>query len=468
MDAQTKDHVGTVLEDGEVTLPDTVHLDNIAVGHTYHIEGILMDKETEESVKIDGKEVTASADFTVAADGTVTSVNTVENVTDGTNEDTVSFDIILDFTFASKDLKGKDVVVFETGYFVKTNADQTTTNIKIFEEDDINNLDQTVHFPEVSTIATDDTYKDHIGIASETESITEKSILTNLVFGMTYEVKATVMDQLTGEALKDKSGNEVTKTAVVTISDDGKTVTAVEKDTNNQLVVTIDRVDEDDHCIDITVDIPIVFDSTGTNGKSIVLFEDLSHNDIIVKSHHDINDTDEQIHYFELVLYKKGLQDPTVAEFTLTQNGSTMKYSKLDNGSYIINPEGTITVLNPDSDGIIHIKGFNADPYVLTEIKTAEGVNLLTSPITIQFVSDDSDKDNIIRGLEVSIDGKKALIVSTDPEKPYTIQLDVTNNESITLKTGGNGTYMFYILAFIVLLVAGASVIIYRKRRKNQ
>jgi hypothetical protein len=469
MDGQTQDHVGTVLENGTIQLPDTVHLTNIACGHTYYIEGILMDKATGESLKVgeNNAEVKANATFTVSADGkTITpknNANKVTNLQDGEHANTVSFDIVLNFEVTSKELHDKDIVVFEKGYFVKS----ATENVEIFKEENIDDLGQTVHFPGVSTIATDDTYKDHVGITSETESITEKSILTNLVFGMEYEVTATVMNQITNQPIMNGS-TPVSKTVVVKTKEDGTIEYVKVKDTDTTLEykVTAKRT----NTYDITIDIPIVFNSIGANGSSIVLFEDLKHNNVIVKSHHELEDTDEQIHYFELILYKEGLDNPTIAEFKIEQNNTQMKFKALTDGSYAIASDGTLTTLHPNTKGVIVIRGFNADPYTITEIKTASGKNMLTQPVNVQFISDTSDADNIIRGLKVSMKDEKgreytAIINPTDETKPYSIELNVTNNDSIKLMTGGHGTYMFYFFGLTLLIFAMGIFMIYRRKR---
>jgi LPXTG-motif cell wall-anchored protein len=284
---------------------------------------------------------------------------------------------------------------------------------------------------------------------------------------MEYEVTATVMNQITNQPIMNGS-TPVSKTVVVKTKEDGTIEYVKVKDTDTTLEykVTAKRT----NTYDITIDIPIVFNSIGANGSSIVLFEDLKHNNVIVKSHHELEDTDEQIHYFELILYKEGLDNPTIAEFKIEQNNTQMKFKALTDGSYAIASDGTLTTLHPNTKGVIVIRGFNADPYTITEIKTASGKNMLTQPVNVQFISDTSDADNIIRGLKVSMKDEKgreytAIINPTDETKPYSIELNVTNNDSIKLMTGGHGTYMFYFFGLTLLIFAMGIFMIYRRKR---
>ena len=76
-------------------IEDIVTYKNLIPGKTYTVKGVLMDKETGEADKVDGKEITASKTFTPEkANGTVTMV----------------------FGFRQAELYGKTAVVFETLY----------------------------------------------------------------------------------------------------------------------------------------------------------------------------------------------------------------------------------------------------------------------------------------------------------------------------------------------------------------
>jgi LPXTG-motif cell wall-anchored protein len=138
---------------------------------------------------------------------------------------------------------------------------------------------------------------------------------------------------------------------------------------------------------------------------------------------------------------------------------------------YRIDKDGTETSLIPDDKGLITIQGFNTNPYILTEIKTEMGKNLLESPITIQFVPTSND-NGVLKLVNVSmVNGGKTISIEINPEnedKPNMIAIDVTNNETVMLHTGGKGTYWYYIVSgILVLLALGCIIFIKKKHTKN-
>lgn len=99
-----------------ITIVDTVKYENLIVGQTYTMKGILMSKSTGKPLLVNGKEVTAEITF----------VPTEKN---GTVE--------LSFTFDASALKGQSVVVFESLYVQET---------EVAVHQDINDGGQTVTF----------------------------------------------------------------------------------------------------------------------------------------------------------------------------------------------------------------------------------------------------------------------------------------------------------------------------------
>lgn len=81
----------TIQADGKVTVVDTVSYENVIVGDSYSIEGVLYDKKTGEPVLINGEKVTSNMEFTAEK-------------TSGTLD--------MKFVFDVNDLDG-DLVVFE-------------------------------------------------------------------------------------------------------------------------------------------------------------------------------------------------------------------------------------------------------------------------------------------------------------------------------------------------------------------
>ncbi|MCM1158343.1 MAG: SpaA isopeptide-forming pilin-related protein [Bacteroidales bacterium] len=91
--AADKDGGKTVRAGGEVTLVDKIRYENLLPGRKYTVSGVVMDKTTGSPLLVNGKKVTASAEFTPSKG-------------DGETE--------ASFTFSTKGLGNRELVVFET------------------------------------------------------------------------------------------------------------------------------------------------------------------------------------------------------------------------------------------------------------------------------------------------------------------------------------------------------------------
>lgn len=112
------------IEAGKSTIVDKVAYSNLTAGEKYKVEGILMDKATGKEVKVNGKAVTASTEFTPET---------------STGETEVTF------TFDASNLGGKDLVVFETLYKEITDEETGKTDDKeVANHKDIEDEAQTV------------------------------------------------------------------------------------------------------------------------------------------------------------------------------------------------------------------------------------------------------------------------------------------------------------------------------------
>ena len=90
-DADDGDH--EAIADNEVTIVDEVAYKGLTPGEEYTVTGTLMDKETGMPVQSDGKDVTATAAFT---------------------PEKPSGSVNLTFMFDGSELKGHEIVAFET------------------------------------------------------------------------------------------------------------------------------------------------------------------------------------------------------------------------------------------------------------------------------------------------------------------------------------------------------------------
>lgn len=214
----------------KVTITDTM------AGRDYTITGTLMDKDTGEAVMVNGNPVTASQTFT----------------SDGTKK-------VLDmhFNFDSSALGGKTVVVCEK----LTYGDYVAAT-----EEDMENKDQTIYFPEIHTTATDSETADHLTLADSRAVVTDTVTYTNLLKGETYTLSGVLMDKETGKELLV----------------DGEPVT-------QEMAFTAGRASG-------TKKLKFEFDTTGLAGKSFVVYETLTLEDVEVAEHKDINDEGQTIH----------------------------------------------------------------------------------------------------------------------------------------------------------------------------
>ena len=255
-DGATGDEVGAVAE--KATIIDTVSYSNLNKGFEYTVKGTLMDKETGKPfLDKDGKEITAEKKFFPEAPS-------------GTVDVTFEFDASL--------LKGKTIVVFEDLY---------SRDKLLYSHADINDVPQTVYYPEIGTTAsTGIKDNEHQAAAIDEEiTITDTVAYKNLVPGKKYVVKGTLMDKETGKPFQS-----VTASADVTT---GSAISAISAPYTAEQEFTPEASEG-------TVDLTFKVNGKDLAGKTIVVFEDLYHNDVEVTSHADIEDEDQTVYFPEL------------------------------------------------------------------------------------------------------------------------------------------------------------------------
>lgn len=238
LDKETSSHIAK--PDDKVTIIDTVEYEGLKKGQEYKVIGTLMDKETGEYFLIDGESVTAENTFTAKRSS-------------GTTEVT--------FTFNGISLKGKTVVIFEELY---------QDDLQLAVHADLQDEDQTIHFPEIGTTAKDSDTGENIASADSEVTLIDTVIYKNLLPGQEYKAIGTLMDKETEKPI------EV----------DGKPVTA-------ESVFTADTAEG-------TVDVTFVFDGTGVKGKTVVVFETVTYEENELAVHKDISDEGQTIYFPEI------------------------------------------------------------------------------------------------------------------------------------------------------------------------
>lgn len=309
-DAKTQYQI--IKPSADTDIVDKVTITDTMAGREYTITGTLMDKETGEAITVNGNPVTASQTFT----------------SDGTKK-------VLDmhFNFDSSALGGKTVVVCEK----LTYGDYVAAT-----EEDMENKDQTIYFPEIHTTATDSETADHLTLADSRAVITDTVTYTNLLKGETYTLSGVLMDKDTGKELLV----------------DGEPVT-------QEMAFTAGRASG-------TKKLKFEFDTTGLAGKSFVVYETLTLEDVEVAEHKDINDEGQTIHIPE-------------AHTTAADNDTKINVSQAKDEIHVTD---TVTYRNLVPGKEYTVRGTAVDKETGKPLQDADGNELISS---VTFTADKAD-----------------------------------------------------------------------------
>ena len=236
LDQDTQDHVASARAD--IVLVDQVTYTNLYPGNTYYLKGILMDQETGIPIEIDGSPITGQTSF--VAEGTEGVVN-------------------LEFMLSTQTLQNKTVVAFVTLY------DEASMTVPRYESVDINNEDETVHFPTISTTLTGEHGEKEV-VSSESCILIDTVQFTNLIPNQTDVMHADLRDKNTGQ---------------IVLSGDGALL---------EREVTFKPTTPNG-----TVEVPFLFDSSLCEGRTLVCFESLTRNTVPVAEHKDLDDVEQTV-----------------------------------------------------------------------------------------------------------------------------------------------------------------------------
>lgn len=226
---------------------DLVTYEGLIAGKTYKLTGTLVEKSTGKTfVDANGKTATITQTFTP-------------------DSDSGSVDMVFDIN--PSNLKTSALVAFET---LSCNGEQVTI------ENDLDNEQQTLHFPILSTTAKGKVSgKNYVDIGGDM-SIIDTIKYEGVQYGMTHTIKSYLVDKTTGKIVQDDNGNDIVKT------------------TEWEPEATQGSID---------VEIPV----TGKKlaGRTLVVFEEIYLGDAMIECHKDINDANQTIKI-------KGYRDCTV------------------------------------------------------------------------------------------------------------------------------------------------------------
>lgn len=234
-DGVTNNHVGFAT--GKATINDEVAYSNLIPGKEYTISGYLMDKDTEKPFLINGKKVESSTTFTAEKEeGTVT----------------------ITYEFDASALQGKTIVVFEDLYY---------KNIHVVSHADINDKDQTVKYPKLTTTAKSTDTMERLVMPGKKVTVVDTVKYENVLVGETYDVTGYLMVQGTNSPLLVNGKKIEAKGTFKAEAESG------------------------------TIDLTYKFDGTGLEGQSVVVFENLYLGEAQVAKHEDITDEGQTIHF---------------------------------------------------------------------------------------------------------------------------------------------------------------------------
>lgn len=226
LDGKTKLHLG-LMED-KMVIVDTVTYTSVEPDKEYMVRGVLMDKATGNPA--------------LDADGNVIDFTTT--VTPAQRNGSVD----MTFRFDGSKFEGHTLVVYEEMY---------ENGFLIGSHNDINDFDQTVQIPKLSTTLLDKTTGTHT-FARETNTVLVDTVTyENVLPGLTYVVNGSLVDKSNG----------------ATVATDK----AVFKPTSESG----------------TVDVVFEFDAAGLVGDTVVAYETLTVDDKTIAKHENPNDEDQ-------------------------------------------------------------------------------------------------------------------------------------------------------------------------------
>ena len=393
IDKNTGNNVGTVQKNA--TIIDTVSYKNLIVGKEYTVSGHLMVKDTNSPLlDANGNKITATKTF-------------IADKKDGTIDMTFEFDSSL--------LGGETIVVFEK---------LIHNGIEVAAHEDINDEDQSVHYPVLKTTAKDTTTV--VDATKRTDDTTPLQITdtveyTNLIPGVTYKVVGKLMDKVTGKPLADgKITSEVTFTPEEA---------------------------------DGTVDVVFNFTRAELNSLSVVVFEDIydAASNVLVATHSDINDEGQTVTFKSVVNIEKLDSTGIIKQL----DGATLEILDLK-GNVVYGPfvtTGTAT----------EILGLLPDvEYILREVKAPAGFELAKD---VKFTLKDSARIQHVSMTDEAIIGY--LNFAYNSTNDWNKAGEVASNEE-TVKTGDSNTDMVRVYAVIMFVSAlGMILVAIRKNRKG-
>ena len=339
---------------GPIEAHDVVNFEGLIPGKAYTLTGTLIEKKTG-NVFIDatGKKAEITKSFTPTSD---------------------SGEVDMVFNIDVSNLKSSALVAYET---------LSSGNKEIVKEQNINNEQQTLHFPIISTSAIDKKTNTKDISAGNNMTIIDTITYEGVQFGMDQTIKTYLVDKSTGKIVQDDNENDIVK------------------ETEWSPEATDGSID---------IEIPIA-NGKKLAGKTLVVFEEIYLGDALIAAHRDINDSAQTLTVSTAESYKdasvikrikaddywKEHGDPTfIFKLTGTDTvGATHTYyqSVTFTESYVKN--------HTDSDGYVEMKA------LFEQIPAGEYTCSEESVSRFEF-------ESLTKAVNATISGKTAVYHLTD------------------------------------------------------
>lgn len=279
-DEETKDHYASSV--GVRKIKDVVDFTGLLPDKTYHIKGELKNKKTGEAITDnDGNPIVVEGDFVTTDGDPVKEVKRGENVigsvgpvkipsagaeADASKRHLVDGNVAVTFNVPTEKLQGATTVAFET---------ISIDGLEVITHADINDEAQTDYFPGGHTTLTDSETKDHIANADKSVKLTDVVSYTNLKPETEFTVTGTLMDRTTKKAVVDADGKEVTST----------------------VKFTTPAAAEGEKTVSGKVEVEFKFNASGLGNHTVVAFEKMWKNDLLMWQHEDYNDKAQTVYF---------------------------------------------------------------------------------------------------------------------------------------------------------------------------
>ena len=365
------------LASGRQTIVDIFHYENLEPNSERTVSGKLMVKSTGKALKVNGKEVTAEATFTTTESGTG--------------------DVRLEFVIEDASvLNGEDIVAFER---VKNKG------IDVIVHEDLDDENQTVHFPEIKTTALDIEDDEKDMLAGGTHTVKDIVQYSNLLVGKEYTLNGTAY----------------------VINEDGTQGDAIGEGT---LTFTPDKKDGE-------VIVEIEIDTTGLEGRDTVMFEELKRGEKTVGLHCDLEDENQTIHIPEIHTTATdkadgGKEIMAAPEQTVVDE---IKYVNLIPGKTYV-AHGVFHIVNEDGTdgGILTINGEEVTAEAEFTPDKPEG----TAKVEFTFDASTLQGESLVAFEEVTRNGKTVAIHADIEDEAQTVHVPEIRTKALDKESGTN------------------------------